>query len=166
MRASLSTSSIFVYLFSAALKLPSDESHTLPNDCPLQKSIRSESFSRWYPTIGLPSRNHTGWRCQTFDVGIREDVFYLLSKSFTDGSIAWGEERLIVEDIRRGSHRFVLYFRHLACVYPEPFPDMSIEILEVATIHEAMIICFDCFLSTCLDSLIEEIIDRFSWLEL
>ena len=31
---------------------------------PLQNMSRMPALSLLYPTIGLPSRNHTGWRCQ------------------------------------------------------------------------------------------------------
>ena len=55
-----------------------------------------------------------------------------------------------------------LSLRHLTRIHPECLPDMPIEVLEVTTIHESMIVGVDSFLPTCGDGFLEELIDHFS----
>ncbi len=66
----------------------------------------------------------------------------------------------------QGSEFIRLFLRHLARIHPESFPYVSIEILEISTIHESMVIGVDCLRTTCRDCLLEEAIDFGSWVEL
>src|SRR5512139_2387843 len=64
-RSVVFTCPMAVYRASAALNLPSFARPASSKPWPLQNSRRMQSFSLPYPTTGLPSRNHTGWPCQT-----------------------------------------------------------------------------------------------------